>query len=234
MVQWARPKWINGHHESVNAKSKLFWLVWLVVVVGAILWLSHLAANGTPVCKSEFVSQGDGSRLLISKWSVKAVRTTMPRPYFIIIPPATNTYYFTATATDRNGLESDYSNEVSCRLTNQYQSAVTLAWDASSGTNVITNYAIYIGGLSRTYTNRVNAGTNLTKTVYVGNPRLTNVVITVTSQNATNLQWCSRIGQPWTLLGATNWTATNPTPRFWRAMGRSTTPGKAFISSRWQ
>lgn len=43
--------------------------------------------------------------------------------------------------------------------------AVTLAWDKSPGTNVITNYAVYYGPASRTYTNTVNARTNLTATV---------------------------------------------------------------------
>ena len=42
---------------------------------------------------------------------------------------------------------------------------VTLAWDASSGTNVIANYNIYYGVASATYTNVVSAGTNLTVSV---------------------------------------------------------------------
>ena len=44
-------------------------------------------------------------------------------------------------------------------------SSVTLAWDPSPGTNVITNYKVYLGTSSRTYTNSVSAGTNLTLTV---------------------------------------------------------------------
>jgi hypothetical protein len=42
---------------------------------------------------------------------------------------------------------------------------VTLAWDASSGTNVIANYKVYYGIVSATYTNSVAAGTNLTASV---------------------------------------------------------------------
>ena len=42
---------------------------------------------------------------------------------------------------------------------------VTLAWDASSGTNVIANYKVYYGVASDTYTNSVAAGTNLTVSV---------------------------------------------------------------------
>jgi hypothetical protein len=42
---------------------------------------------------------------------------------------------------------------------------VTLAWDASLGTNVIANYKVYYGVASRTYTNSAAAGTNLTVSV---------------------------------------------------------------------
>jgi len=42
---------------------------------------------------------------------------------------------------------------------------VTLAWDASPGTNTITNYKIYYGPASATYTNSISAGTSLTATV---------------------------------------------------------------------
>jgi hypothetical protein len=42
---------------------------------------------------------------------------------------------------------------------------VTLAWDASSGTNVIANYKVYYGAASDTYTNSVAAGTNLSVSV---------------------------------------------------------------------
>jgi hypothetical protein len=43
--------------------------------------------------------------------------------------------------------------------------SVTLAWDASPGTNVIANYKIYYGAASATYTNVVAAGTNLTVSI---------------------------------------------------------------------
>ena len=41
----------------------------------------------------------------------------------------------------------------------------TLAWDPSSGTDVITNYNIYYGVASATYTNVVPAGTNTTVSI---------------------------------------------------------------------
>lgn len=42
---------------------------------------------------------------------------------------------------------------------------VQLAWDSSPGTNVITNYSVYYGPATFTYTNKVVTGTNLTATV---------------------------------------------------------------------
>ena len=42
---------------------------------------------------------------------------------------------------------------------------VTLAWDPSSGTDIVTNYNIYYGAASATYTDTVPAGTNTTVTV---------------------------------------------------------------------
>jgi len=42
---------------------------------------------------------------------------------------------------------------------------VTLAWDPSSGTNVIANYRVYYGTTSGSYTNSVSAGTSLTVSV---------------------------------------------------------------------
>ena len=42
---------------------------------------------------------------------------------------------------------------------------VTLAWDPSSGTNVIANYNVYYGGASAAYTNVVAAGTNTTVSI---------------------------------------------------------------------
>ena len=42
---------------------------------------------------------------------------------------------------------------------------MTLAWDPSPGTNVIAHYNVYWGSATRTYTNAVNVGTNLTATV---------------------------------------------------------------------
>jgi hypothetical protein len=42
---------------------------------------------------------------------------------------------------------------------------VTLAWDPSSGTNIIASYNIYYGGASRTYASVASAGTNTTLSI---------------------------------------------------------------------
>lgn len=43
--------------------------------------------------------------------------------------------------------------------------SVSLAWDASPGTNVITNYKVYYGVAHATYTNSVSAGPALTVSI---------------------------------------------------------------------
>ena len=132
----------------------------------------------------------------------------------------TNVWYFAATCTDNAGLTSDYSTEVSLRDTNGTIRTVTLAWDRSQGTNVITNYTIWQGVASRTYTNSVNVGTNLTGTVRVQPPlppAPTNLVITVTGLAANSLQG------PW--LAVPSWPAivvTNPPANKFYRVGIST------------
>lgn len=49
---------------------------------------------------------------------------------------------------------------------------VRLAWDASPDHSIITNYFVRYGITSGTYTNAVNAGTNLSATVSNLNPRV--------------------------------------------------------------
>ena len=50
-------------------------------------------------------------------------------------------------------------------LTSFAASSVTLAWDPDSGTDIITNYNIYYGAASATYTNTVAAATNTMVTI---------------------------------------------------------------------
>lgn len=181
-------------------------------------------AAGLPIPQNVhivFPSQGSGAQGLTSPTTTTMAATKGPVPKIPFVEPVTNTWYFAATATDKQGLESDYSEEISWSTTNQLP-RVTLGWDPSPSTNVIVDYKVYVGPASRTYTNAYSAGANLTLTLNLYPPVPTNFVVQVTSANATNLLWCSGLRQPWHLLGATNWAATNDFTRvFWKAVGRS-------------
>lgn len=205
-------------------KLTIGWLIFLVVAVWAI-W----KCAGVEVRKSRYPTQGSGARLLLDPPRLKAIKRIpfLPTKAIPVIPVE---YYFAATA-QADGLESDYSNEVVYTRTN-YTPFVTLAWDRSPGTNVVTNYVVWLGTNSGQYTQSFAAGTNLTLTVRILPPPLTNYVVTVSTTLATNLQYRTGFSGAWTRLNATNWTATNPpAPRYWRAMGKSS---KVFISIRWQ
>jgi len=63
-------------------------------------------ASPSPGIEGYFLYYGPASRTYTNRWAVGNVtQATIPRP------PGTN--YYTVTAGDTNGLESDYSNEVS-------------------------------------------------------------------------------------------------------------------------
>lgn len=145
----------------------------------------------------------------------------------------TNRWYFTATATDTAGLESDYSGEVVV-ATHATGATVTLAWDASPGTNEIAGYTLYFGGASRSYTNSVQVGTNLMATVHVGSYALTNLLVTVIT-TGTNLESAAVLSGPWKRLDLTSLTLgyTNPASgaAFFRGMGVGSRVG---ISCLWK
>jgi hypothetical protein len=65
----------------------------------------------------------------------------------------------------KSALPSTTPSKLSVTQSQVMGPSVTLAWDASTGTNV-AGYNIYIGGASGTYTNTLDAGTNLMLTVY--------------------------------------------------------------------
>ncbi len=211
----------------MNIRSKLFWLVWLIVVIAVLWWMAEVAsgANYRTIHK-HLIQSPKGAEELVP------MRVAVLSPSAIVIPPrkpGTNVYYFVATAYSVD-LESDFSNEVS--FTNVLRSEfAVVAWDPSPSPSAI-GYRVHWGRISGQYTNAVDAENNLSLSVRILPPILSNVVITVTSRDATNLQWTTRIGQPWNLLGATNWSDTNPPMRLWRAMGRSPTkPGEVFVSA---
>lgn len=124
-------------------------------------------------------------------------------------------WYFAATATDVEGLESDFSTELVWTNATRAR-GVTLAWDASTSPG-ITNYKVYWGVRAATYTNCVSAGTNLTCSVRLGREPKTNRVVHVSSVNATGMWTAATLQGPWIQVDMTNVTLTNPAPsQFWR------------------
>jgi hypothetical protein len=126
---------------------------------------------------------------------------------------------------------------------------ITLAWDASSGTNVIANYKVYYGVATATYTNSVSAGTNLT--AFVSNLVLgatyyfaatavdtsglesdyssevswnpgsarTNLALTITTTGI-DILFARTVCGPWTATNAACITLINPIPPiFFRSRG---------------
>lgn len=126
----------------------------------------------------------------------------------------------------------------------------TLAWSPPASTNVITNYTLYSGPASRTYTNALPCGTNLTRSTQVARgqtvfvavtatdrdgfqsdysnelilppPILRNLVLTVTG---TNLQYSTnQFAWKWVSLptNLTSLSVTNPTGTnvLWRGKGK--------------
>ena len=136
---------------------------------------------------------------------LSALICVAPQLYGQPLPPkvktaiaGTNTWFFAATAYSADGLESDYSSEVS--VSNAPRNVnYTLAWDASIPSTNVAGYRIYQGAASRTYTNRIDVGTNLTASVQIGKAMPTNRIVTVLAMTATNS------GGPWSVF--TNWPA---------------------------
>ena len=114
--------------------------------------------------------------------------------------PATE-LFFAATATDSFGLQSDYSAELEYDRPIGGPRSITLAWDQCDPG---VTYTIYWGRISGLYTHTVDAGTNLTLTVILCPPPLTNVLITVTGQA---LESSPTLDGPWTTLGTNQWTS---------------------------
>lgn len=147
---------------------------------------------------------------------------TMTDTKAMVSPAVTNAprvWYFAATATDIDGLESDFSDELSLTETSRI-ATVTLAWDQSvswSPSNPLT-YRVYCGGKSRTYTNIVEAGTNLSVTVRLARTLLTNRLVVVSS-TSTGMFYGDTMTGPWTYTSETNILTFNPSGnRFYRAV----------------
>jgi hypothetical protein len=147
----------------------------------------------------------------------------------LVSPTVTNAprvWYFAATATDSDGLESDYSNELVWTNTIG-ASRIMCAWDAPSSTNSITNYTVFRGLASGSYTFApVHAGTNLSVIFWLVRAPKTNRVVFVTTWGATGMLTAATVKGPWIHVDTTNATLTNPaSSQFWRVEQ----PAKLFI-----
>lgn len=155
-----------------------------------------------------------------------------PSPKILASPP--RVYYFTATAIDTLGQESEFSNEVPFTNRAPLARLVTLAWDHSPSTNPLANYRLLWGTNSRAYfSNTLFAGTATTGTVRILPPILSNLVITVSTSggSVTSLASSASWRGPWTNLNCTNWAATNPGgTRYFRGLARKA-GGRILISS---
>ena len=159
-----------------RSRSILIWLAWTILVGFALLFYVRETRGATRASRRvNKTTQGAGATALVS--SVKAPEVPpVPMPKAMAIPtrpPAV--WFFAATASDTNGLESDFSTELI--YTNSLRTnLVALAWDAV--TNSKCTYRVYYGRASRTYTNAINAGTKM-RVQFPLVTVLTNIAITV-------------------------------------------------------
>lgn len=169
-------------------------------------------------------------------WTIFALLTGLllmasaePPPVPKAVPTALKLLYFSATASNTNGM-SEFSNEVV--VTNSpYNRLWTLECDPVVGD--VSHYTFWQGRATRMYTNSVQT-TNTTATIAIAPPPKTNRIVIVTTTRATNIQYCPQLSGPWYLAGKTNITMTNPpVGLFYRPMGKNaSTKARAFITIR--
>lgn len=212
---------MDSYSRLMTRRAKIFFLLWFIAVVTLIWYFARVAAYGKEVWYVASEHRGldspRGHEQVVERRTrvVEMVEYLGSRPLRVLYP-----FYFAATAKDDFGRESDFSNEAEYGYSGTVR-YVTLAWDRSPTTNPVT-YTIYKGRSSRSYTNSYPAGTNLTLTVPLFDYELSNLVVTVTTTNATNLAWASGLAGPWAKLNTTNWSITNPTAlRYFRALGKN-------------
>jgi hypothetical protein len=118
---------------------------------------------------------------------------------------STRTFYFAATAVGADGLESDYSAEVSWERETGGPRSVTLAWN-SCGTDTVK---IYWGLAPGDYRHTNEVGAVCEATIELIPAPLTNCVVSV-SATGPDMEWSFWPDGPWAWLGANAWAATNP------------------------
>lgn len=202
----------------MTTRDKVFWLLWVIIALAAILFTIKSSADSFP-------TQGSGAHDLIRKWKPRA--ESIPEPTTVLLPTYRN-FYFAAIATNAIG-PSDLSNEAVYTRTSNV-TFVTLKWDAPLADNV-DGYFLYWGKESGMYTNKTFVGTNLTATARIIPEMPSNLVVTVSSTNSIDLEWSTSIRGPWSRMGSSNFTIMNPSgPRYYRPYGFKTN-SHVFIGS---
>lgn len=209
-------------------KAILLWGLYLLVVLAVLWWVAETIARGAPTKKS-FPTQGSGAAALMAptpKAPAPRILSAIPLPSVTIPPPrnVTNTlawdYPDLSTVTNfRLYRGSSPGHYAVSNLTGKVLTA-PFVWTLGTSNWVVVT-ALSTNGLESEYSNEIRVPT-----------LLTNLVITITTTNATNLLYTTRLGLPWTLLGATNFSDTNPPTRFWRAVGKRRSG--LFIDRKWQ
>lgn len=193
-------------------RTKVFWLVWAIIVFLVLWWFAHQAAAAQHIwVVRPAIRSPKGEELAIP------ARIALPRAE-VIPKPEPDVEFFAATAYNADG-ESDFSNEISF-TNNSNLSWLDLAWDPVVSTTV-PGYRIYAGWYSRQYDRVYEAGTNLWLTVPLYGYPLTNVILTATTTNGgLSLSISSSPYGPWMNLNTNFWKATNPpSPLFFRGLG---------------
>lgn len=217
----------------MKTRDKIFWLLWLAFVIALIWVCCHQAARAETrrirVNRPGVYSPKGQEQIMPTTITLCQPALVPAFPKAIIIPPKpiTNTvawdYADLSTVTNfRLYRGSSPGIYTSTNLTGKVLST-TFVWTART-TNYAALTALGTNGLESLFSNEIRVP-----------PIYTNLVVTVMSFNATNLQWATALGKPWTLYGGTNYTATNPAPRVWRGLGKSkTAPPILSIKATWQ
>lgn len=228
-IEWATEQ--RRRHPMIRPSGSRMAILALLVSAFCLL---HSAFAGPPTASS-------GAADLIQKSSKPPIQQSIapPLPSVVVAPPTINVWYFQLFSIPTN------CGPTFIYWTNNSPSA-TLTWSIPTGscqtntpTNNLSGYEIQWGADPASASNTIFLQTTVSNqfptnlTIHLIPPPLTNLLVTVTTTAATNLQWSPDLAGPWTLLGATNWTATNPpAPRYFRALGRSSaTKARAMISS---
>ena len=210
-------------------QTTIFWIIFALTILGVFTLIFRCAADQGDGAKKlkDWARQSRMEQALIPPSPKEAIGKVESAPIFY------PTFFFVATATSTNGLESEYSNEIAWQYTKENPWRVlNVAWNPSATNGSISNYSVFFGRSPGAYTNRTECGTNLSATVRVLPPRLTNVVVTIQTVNGTNLAWSESLKGLWKSIGATSVTFTNPIGnRLWKAVGKNS---RIQVSTKWQ